>query len=159
PWPRCRRPGTHGGGSGLLVDDELARAVRLESSLAIQHWWGVSVTVVWRCRTALGVEGYNEGSARLRNELNGQLAEELKGKQLPPDQVERRRRTALELGLRPPPDSAVWAWTAEELALLVKRMSLAWYCGRAWGSSTPETLRYRRGRLQGLGSASNLTSF
>src|SRR5262249_22534224 len=35
PWPRCRRPGTHGGGSGLLVDEELARAVRLESSLAI----------------------------------------------------------------------------------------------------------------------------
>jgi hypothetical protein len=34
PWPRCRREGTHGGGSGLLVDEALARAVRLESSLA-----------------------------------------------------------------------------------------------------------------------------
>jgi hypothetical protein len=32
-WPRCRRPGTHGGGSGLLVNEELARAIRLESSL------------------------------------------------------------------------------------------------------------------------------
>ena len=29
PWPRCRRPGTHCGGSGLLVDAELARAIRL----------------------------------------------------------------------------------------------------------------------------------
>jgi hypothetical protein len=38
-WPRCRRLGTRGG-SGLLVDEELARAVRLESSLAIQYWWG-----------------------------------------------------------------------------------------------------------------------
>jgi hypothetical protein len=27
PWPRCHRPGTHGGGSGLLVDAELARGV------------------------------------------------------------------------------------------------------------------------------------
>ena len=28
PWPRCRAVGTHGGGSGILVDEELARAVR-----------------------------------------------------------------------------------------------------------------------------------
>jgi hypothetical protein len=30
PWPRCRQAGTHGGGSGLLVAQELARAVRWE---------------------------------------------------------------------------------------------------------------------------------
>ena len=35
PWPRCRRPDSSGG-SGLLVDDELLRALRSESSLAIQ---------------------------------------------------------------------------------------------------------------------------
>jgi len=26
-WPRCRAEGTHGGGSGLLFNEELARAV------------------------------------------------------------------------------------------------------------------------------------
>jgi hypothetical protein len=29
------------GGSGILLDDELARAVRCESALAIRYWWGV----------------------------------------------------------------------------------------------------------------------
>src|SRR5262249_53110019 len=42
PWPRCCRPGTHGGGSGLLVTEELARAVRNESAVAVCYWGGVS---------------------------------------------------------------------------------------------------------------------
>jgi len=37
-WPRCRRLDTRGGGSGLLVQEELARATQRESSLAIQCW-------------------------------------------------------------------------------------------------------------------------
>ena len=100
PWPRCRRPGTHGGGSGLLVDEELARAIRLESSLAIQHWFGVDYSVVTRWRKALGVPRFNEGSARLQTVLNVRKGEALKGKCLPPEAVERRRRAAKELGLR-----------------------------------------------------------
>jgi hypothetical protein len=36
PWPRCRRLGRNGG-NGLLVDEELARAVRSESKRAIRY--------------------------------------------------------------------------------------------------------------------------
>jgi hypothetical protein len=62
PWPRCRAvEGTHGGGSGLLVNDELARAVRCESALAIKYWWRASKTAVQNWRRALGVEPLNEG--------------------------------------------------------------------------------------------------
>jgi hypothetical protein len=71
-------------------------------------------------RQALGVERFNEGSARVRKVLNAKTAASLRGKQLPPDQVERRRETALALDLGQhlraydPGDR----WTAEELALL-----------------------------------------
>src|SRR5262245_63475227 len=44
PWPRCRTVAHHrGGGAGLLVDEELARAVRHEAAAAVMHWWGASV--------------------------------------------------------------------------------------------------------------------
>lgn len=103
PWPRCRRLASHGSGSGLLVDEELARAVRMESSLALHYWFGVNYSVVCCWRKALGMGRFNESSAKLRKGRNAKLAQKLKGKRLPPEQVERRRRTALELGLRPPP--------------------------------------------------------
>src|SRR5262249_2059058 len=74
-----RRPGTRGGGSGLLVEEELARAVRSESALAIHYWWGVVPSVVWRRRKALGVEPLNEGSARLRKALNADLGRAMRG--------------------------------------------------------------------------------
>ena len=66
PWPRCRALDGTGGGSGVLVDDELARAVRSESAAAIRHWWRVAECAVWRWRKALGVtRTNNEGSRRL----------------------------------------------------------------------------------------------
>jgi hypothetical protein len=118
-WPRCRRLDTRRGGSGLLVDEELARAIRIESSLAIQHWWGVGMTAVWAWRKALGVGRFNEGSAKLRKRVNARTAKKLKGRRLPPEQVERRRQTAKALGLRPKQSyTGGRPWTAEELALL-----------------------------------------
>jgi hypothetical protein len=64
-WPRCRAFGCHGGGSGILLDEELARAVRQESAAAVCYWWGVSEGVLWRCRKALGVgRTDNDGTRR-----------------------------------------------------------------------------------------------
>jgi hypothetical protein len=53
-WPRGRPvdvPRTH---PSLLVDEELARAVRCESAAAVMQWWGISGSVVrrwWRARS------------------------------------------------------------------------------------------------------------
>jgi hypothetical protein len=146
PWPRCRLAEGPGGGSGLLVDEEFARALRCESALAIKYWWGASQTSVWAWRKALGVPRYNEGSARLRVELNAETAEALPGVKLPPEQVERRRRTARELGLRPDPSHVNGRpWMEEELALLGKLPDdeVARRTGRTWGA-----VRQRRNLLK-----------
>jgi hypothetical protein len=37
-WPRCRILDGPGRGSGILLDEELARAVRHESAAAIGYW-------------------------------------------------------------------------------------------------------------------------
>jgi len=118
-WPRCQRVGSRGG-SGLLVDEELARAVRLESVLAICHWWGVAGETVWRWRRSLAVERFNDGSARLQATLNAEKGARLRGKKLQAEQVERRRRTALELGLRPTGRWKGRGWTRDQLRLLGK---------------------------------------
>src|SRR5262245_41154551 len=101
PWPRPRaRDQRGGGGSGLLVEEELARAVRHESAAAVMYWWGVGVHAVWRWRKALGVGRMDSpGSRRLILAAAASGAAVLRGAQLPPEQVDRRRRTARELDL------------------------------------------------------------
>jgi hypothetical protein len=42
PWPRCRPLDSPLGGSGLLVDEVLAWALRHESAAALKPWFGVS---------------------------------------------------------------------------------------------------------------------
>src|SRR5215813_13922913 len=54
-WPRCRALGGRGGGSGLLVNEELARAIRTESSKALQYWLRVGPNAVWSWRKAFGI--------------------------------------------------------------------------------------------------------
>jgi hypothetical protein len=110
PWPRCCRPGTHGGGSGLLLNEELARAVRSESAAAVGYWWGVSEGVVWRWRKALGVgQMDNDGTRRARQ------AAAVSGGQAVREQARRKWQA---LGLRCPPtvssQEARPPWTAEE---------------------------------------------
>jgi len=58
--------GTRGFGKGLLVDEELARAIRLESAVAIEYWWGVSGRTVLKWRSLCGAgRTNNPGSHRL----------------------------------------------------------------------------------------------
>jgi hypothetical protein len=106
----------------LLVDEELARAARQESAAALCFWWGVSDGVVTRWRKALAVGRLKcPGSQRLVRAASAKGADRYRGKRLPPEQVERRRRTARELGLakhlRPGYNLGPW-WSPAELALL-----------------------------------------
>ena len=74
-WPRCRSlGGTGGSGAGLFVDDELARAVRCESALAVRFWWGIARETVCRWRKTLGVPRVNEGTARLLQDSHAKQA-------------------------------------------------------------------------------------
>jgi hypothetical protein len=66
PWPLCRAFEVRGGGHGLLVDEELARAIRQESAAAIKYWWGVGAKAVNNWRKAFGVgRTDNPGTHRL----------------------------------------------------------------------------------------------
>jgi hypothetical protein len=65
-WPLCYPVGTRAAGKGLLVDEELARAVRLESAVAIRYWWGVSESTVMKWRKVFGAgRKNNPGTHRL----------------------------------------------------------------------------------------------
>jgi hypothetical protein len=65
PWPRCLRGGG-GGQPSLLVNHELARAIRTEAAAAVGYWWGVGSSLVCRWRKALDVRLMdNPGSRRL----------------------------------------------------------------------------------------------
>src|SRR5262245_41792191 len=98
-WPRCRPLGACGSGVGLFVDDELARAVRCESALALRFWWGINSETVCRWRKALGVPRVNEGTARLLQAQGARLAEFMREREWAPAERERRRRAALDMDL------------------------------------------------------------
>lgn len=119
-WPRCRALGTKGG-SGLLVDEELARAVRCESALANRYLWGVSAKAVWNWRKALGVGRMDsEGSRRLILDASHAGADALKRNGLTKEQCRRAGERAKRLNLiryaRAKP--ARLPWTAAEEVLL-----------------------------------------
>jgi hypothetical protein len=67
PWPRCRALDSVGG-SGLLVDDELVRAIRTEAAIAVAFWWNVPPTSVSRWERLLGVGRYTPGRDNARIE-------------------------------------------------------------------------------------------
>jgi hypothetical protein len=67
PWPKGRYDGK--GAPSLILYGDLVKAVRLESEIAVAHYWGVSVASVRKWRRALGVPPINEGSHKLLNRI------------------------------------------------------------------------------------------
>jgi len=65
PWPRGRKRQA-GGGAGFVVFGGLSDAIRIESNLAVSHWFGVDRKVVTKWRRALQVARTNDGTLRLR---------------------------------------------------------------------------------------------
>jgi hypothetical protein len=117
-WPRCRAVGSRGG-SGLLVDTELLRAIRTESAAAIKHWWGVGTKAVWNWRKAIGItQRGTEGSVRLHRKLSETGASRMRGKRLPKAFVKRRGAARRAKGYVVPDRWAVDGWKWQQVALL-----------------------------------------
>lgn len=62
-WPMTRPVS---GPRSMILCGDLVKAVRQETSLAIQHWWGVNHSLVQKWRRILGVEHDNEATKQLR---------------------------------------------------------------------------------------------
>jgi hypothetical protein len=104
----------------LLVTEELVRAVRTESVLAICYWFGVYKTTVWRWRKAFGVMRLGtEGSRRLHQAVSETAAAKVRGKKLSKAIVERRLAVRREKGsLRQPDRWGDKKWQQWQLDLL-----------------------------------------
>jgi hypothetical protein len=119
-WPRCKRCQGKGRPS-LLVDEELARAIRTESAAALRFWWGVGEPLVWKGRKALGVgRTDNPGSARLIRAASQKGADSMRRNDWPSQAREERRERAVagDYAARLQPGYHGPRWTQGELALL-----------------------------------------
>jgi hypothetical protein len=120
-WPRRRTIG-HRGGSRLLVEDELARAIKSESALAVGYWWGVTGSMVCLWRRALEVEGRagTPGSQRLIQAAAERGAEAMKAHEFTEAERKAKSKIAFELNLVRNLASGYQepTWGPEDLALL-----------------------------------------
>jgi hypothetical protein len=138
--------------NGLLVDDELARAVRTEAAAAVAYWWGVGPTAVARWRKALGVtRSNNAGTVRLRLEVAKRAGDAAKSHEYTDAERAVRRRNALRLNLgrHLRRDTNGRQWTPAEDAMLgtLPDDEVAKRIGRK-----PSAVRVRRAKL-GIPSA------
>jgi len=112
PWPIGQR-GRH---KAIVLYGALAKAIRRESSLAIQHWFGVGPFTVWKWRRALGVDRNTEGTRRLFSEnsqTNPAVIEGLAKAHSKAKDPERRAKIAAAQRGKPRPKSAMQgAWKA-----------------------------------------------
>jgi hypothetical protein len=155
PWPRCSVVGQKGG-SGLLVNEELARAVRSESSLAIQFHWRVTMRTVGMLRKALAVTRWGTpGSKRLHQALSEKGAAAMREEGFLPTEEESRwraehgRRVIAKLraeGRWTNGNPNYAPWTPGELELLGTDLTdeeIAAMVGR-----TPNAVRVKRRRVK-----------
>ena len=121
PWPRVQ-PLEQRGGSGLWVNDELAKAIRTESAAALRYWFGVSSGVVWKWRKSFGVGGRatTQGSKEAIHAAAKKGADAVKAKVWTDKELDAKAATAKLIGLRPGPrwTPTRGGWTPEQVALL-----------------------------------------
>lgn len=141
PWPVCLPVDPPRRGRGLVVDEELARAVRHESCLAVAYWWGVNRSTVHKWRRALGVtRTNNQGTHRLvLNAISATLASRFgatRGSRTRANQVITSRGRAA-------------VWTPEEIALLgaLPDKEVAEKTGRSLGAVNKRRSALRRPAL------------
>ncbi len=118
--PRCRALGVRGG-SGLLVNEELLRAVRTESAQALTYWFGIGEHAIWSWRRAFGVSQWGrEGSRRLHQQTSEKAAAVLRERGLTDAQCDamsgRSKRLNLARFLRE--HSPRPLWTKAQLKML-----------------------------------------
>ena len=97
----------------MLVTEELARAVRTESVVALMYWFGVSHNTVCAWRRAFDVGQWGpEGSRRLHLQNSAARADALRDKRQPKEMIRKRLRTRQERGARPGNRWGEDGWTA-----------------------------------------------
>jgi hypothetical protein len=118
-WPRGR-PALSSGGASLIVDEELARAVRHESAAAIHYWWRVNTFTICRWRKVLGVTRRNNEGSQILIRI---ATEKAKRSQNPNRSAEYRQNLREHINRRrlwelSPEVTCGIAWTSEHKALL-----------------------------------------
>ena len=120
-WPcGCLRRKSPGSPS-IIVDDELARAVRDESALAIGYWWGVSRFTVHKWRKALGADRKNNpGTQMLIRAATMTAREEASRNERTPDYRQKQREHLLRRRMWELSPRVTYGkeWTPEDRAML-----------------------------------------
>lgn len=124
PWPRCRAFESRGG-SGLLVDETLVRAIRTESAAALMHWFGVSSHAGWNWRRKFA-DGPGKfrtpGSKAAHEKASRAGAVALKVHGLTAEQADamskRAKRDGIQKRFKPRWTAANGGWTLAEVKLL-----------------------------------------